>query len=89
MHATLFPYVWRHDEQCHGADARPGESSPSRCVVVRPVLVQERLRGGGVVVGRPAASAGRFEGAINGASVRDTVAVMAMSCCNARVFSHK
>jgi hypothetical protein len=45
MRATLFPYVGRHGEQCHGADDRPGESSPSRGVVVRPVLIQERLRG--------------------------------------------
>jgi hypothetical protein len=34
---------------------------------------------GGVVVGRPAAAAGRFEGAANGGSVRGTVAVMAAS----------
>jgi hypothetical protein len=45
MCAALFPYVWRHGEQCHGADGRPGESSPCRGVVVRPMLVQERLRG--------------------------------------------
>jgi hypothetical protein len=38
------------------------------------------FEGGGVVVGRPAASAGRFEGAVNGAFVRGTVAVMATSC---------
>jgi hypothetical protein len=35
------------------------------------------LDGGGVVVGCPAAAAGRFEGAINGGSVRDTVAGVA------------
>jgi hypothetical protein len=40
-----FPYVWKHGEQCHGADGRPGESFPSRGIMVRPVLVQERLRG--------------------------------------------
>jgi hypothetical protein len=45
MLATLFPYVWRHGEQCHGADDRPGESRSRRGVVARPVLVQERLRG--------------------------------------------
>jgi hypothetical protein len=45
MHAALFPYVWKHDEQCRGVDGRPGESCFSRGVVVRPVLVQERLRG--------------------------------------------
>jgi hypothetical protein len=37
------------------------------------------FEGGGVVVGRPAAAAGRFEGAVNGASVRGTVAVVATS----------
>jgi hypothetical protein len=41
------------------------------------------FEGGGVVVGRPAASAGRFEGAVNGASVCGTVAVMATSCPHA------
>jgi hypothetical protein len=45
MRATLFSYAWRHGEQCHGADVRPGESCSSRGVVARPVLVQERLRG--------------------------------------------
>jgi hypothetical protein len=37
------------------------------------------FEGGGVVVGRPAAVAGRFEGAANGRSVHGTVAVMAAS----------
>jgi hypothetical protein len=32
------------------------------------------------LVGRPAAAAGRFEGAVNGGLVRGTVAVVAMSC---------
>jgi hypothetical protein len=36
--------------------------------------------GGGVVVGRPAAATGRFEGAVNGGPVRGTVAVVATSC---------
>jgi hypothetical protein len=45
MRAALFPYVWRYGEQCHGADGRPGESSPRRGVVVRPVPIQGRLRG--------------------------------------------
>jgi hypothetical protein len=45
MRAVLFPYVWRYGEQCHEADGHPGESSPCRGVVVRHVLVQERLRG--------------------------------------------
>jgi hypothetical protein len=55
---------------------------------VRHVLVQERLRGwrrsgfegGGVAAGRPAAVVGRFEGVVDGGPVRDTVAVVAMSC---------
>jgi hypothetical protein len=38
------------------------------------------FEGGGVVVGRPAAAAGRFGGAVDGASVRGTVAVVATSC---------
>jgi hypothetical protein len=38
------------------------------------------FEGGGVVVGRPAAAAGRFEGAVNGGTVRGTVAVVATSC---------
>jgi hypothetical protein len=38
------------------------------------------LVGGGVVVGRPVAAASRFEGVVNGAFVRGTVAVMATSC---------
>jgi hypothetical protein len=45
MRATLFSYVWRRGEQCHGADGRPGESCSSHGVVARPVLVQEQLRG--------------------------------------------
>jgi hypothetical protein len=59
-------------------------------VLTNPAPVKASLRvlcsyrsgfeGGGVVVGRPAAAAGRFEGAVNGASVRGTVAVMATSC---------
>jgi hypothetical protein len=38
------------------------------------------FEGGGTVVGRPAVAVGRFEGAINGGVVRDTVAVVATSC---------
>jgi hypothetical protein len=41
------------------------------------------FEGGGVVVGRPAAAAGRFKGAVNGGSVRGTVAVVATSCLRA------
>jgi hypothetical protein len=39
--------------------------------------------GGGVVVGRPAVAADRFEGAVNGGPVRGTVAVVATSCPHA------
>jgi hypothetical protein len=55
MRAALFPYVWRHGEQCHGVDGRPGESSPvgaSWCVLCS---YRSGLEGGGVVVGRLAA----------------------------------
>jgi hypothetical protein len=38
------------------------------------------FEGGGVVIGRPAATASWFEGAVNRASVRGTVAVVVMSC---------
>jgi hypothetical protein len=42
-------------------------------------LYRSGFEGGGVVVGRLAGAAGRFEGAVNGASVRGTVAVVATS----------
>jgi hypothetical protein len=38
------------------------------------------FEGDGVVVGRPATAAGRFEGVVNGGPVRGTVAVVATSC---------
>jgi hypothetical protein len=38
------------------------------------------FEGNGVVVGRPATPAGRFEGVVNGGPVRGTVVVVAMSC---------
>jgi hypothetical protein len=38
------------------------------------------FEGGGVVVGRPATAAGRFEGVVNGGPVCGTVVVVAMSC---------
>jgi hypothetical protein len=83
MCAALFPYVWRHGEQCHRADGRPGESSPCRGVVARPVLIQERFRGWR----RSGWSSGRCRGPIRGrrqwGSVRGTVAVVATSCPHA------
>jgi hypothetical protein len=80
MHAALFPYVWKHGEQCHGADSHPGESSHSRGVVVRPVLVQERLRGwrhSGWPSGRRRRP---VRGCRERGSVRGTVAVVVTSC---------
>jgi hypothetical protein len=38
------------------------------------------FEGGGVVVGRPATTAGRFEGVVNGGPVCGIVVVVAMSC---------
>jgi hypothetical protein len=38
------------------------------------------FKGGGVVVGRSAAVADRFEGAVNGGAVRSTVEAVATSC---------
>jgi hypothetical protein len=43
-------------------------------------LYRSDFEGGGVVVGRPAAAVGRFEGVVNGGPVRGTVAVMVTSC---------
>jgi hypothetical protein len=80
MCAALFPYVWRHGEQCHGADGCPGESSSvgaSWCVLCS---YRSGLEGGGVAVGRLASVVGRFEGAVDGGAVRGTVAVVATSC---------
>jgi hypothetical protein len=80
MRAALFSYVWRHGEQCHGADSRPGESCSSRGVVARPVLVQERFRGWRC----SGQSSGRRRGPIRGCCqrgpVRGTVAVVVKSC---------
>jgi hypothetical protein len=47
------------------------------------------FEGGGVVVGLPAAAAGRFEGAVNGGPVRGTVAVVATSCPRALLLTPK
>jgi hypothetical protein len=80
MHAALFPYMWRHGEQCHGADDRPGESSPTAASWCVLCSYRSGLEGGGVAVGRPAAVVGRFEGAVDGGPVRGTVAIVATSC---------
>jgi hypothetical protein len=80
MRAALFPYVWRLGEQCHGADGRPGESSPawaSWCVLCS---YRSSFEGGGIVVGRLATAAGRFQGVVNGGAIRNTVAVVGTSC---------
>jgi hypothetical protein len=80
MRVALFPYVWKHGGQCHGADGRPGESRSGRGVVVRPVLVQERFRGWR----RSGWPSGRRRGPIRGCRqrgpVRGAVAVVATSC---------
>jgi hypothetical protein len=47
---------------------------------VRPVLVQERLRGRRCSGWLTDAVVGRFEGAVDEGPVRGTVAVVAMSC---------
>jgi hypothetical protein len=43
-------------------------------------LYRSGFEGGGVVVGRPTATAGRIEGAVNGGPARGTVAIVATSC---------
>jgi hypothetical protein len=43
-------------------------------------LYRSGFEGAGVVVGCPAATAGRFEGVVNGGPVRGTVADMVTSC---------
>jgi hypothetical protein len=79
MHAALFPYMWRYGEQCRGADGRPGESCSCWGVVVRPVLVQERLRGwrcSGWLTGRRSRP---IRGCRWRGPVHDTVATVATS----------
>jgi hypothetical protein len=66
MRAALFPYVWRHGEQCHGVDGRPGESSPAEASWCVLCSYRSGLEGGGIVVGRLVAVVGRFEGAVDG-----------------------
>jgi hypothetical protein len=79
MCSALFSYVWRHGEQCHGADGRPGESCSNRGVVAHHVLVQEQLRGWW----RSGWLSGRRHGPIRGCrqrgSVSGTVAGVATS----------
>jgi hypothetical protein len=79
MRAALFP-------MCGGVASSGTEltvvlANPASVGVSWRVLCSYRssFEGGGVVVGRPATAAGRFEGAINGGSVRGTMAVMAAS----------
>jgi hypothetical protein len=80
MRAALFP-------TCGGVASSATEltavlANPAPVGASWRVLCSYRsgFEGGGIVVGRPAAAAGRFEGAINGSSVRGTVAVVATSC---------
>jgi hypothetical protein len=57
--------------------ANPTPVEVSWCVLCS---YRSGFEGGGVVVGRPAAAAGRFEGAVNGGPVLGTMAVVATSC---------
>jgi hypothetical protein len=75
---------------CGGAASSATELT---VVLVNPALVgaswrvlclyRRGVEGGSVVEGCPTAAAGRFEGAINGGSVRGTVAVVATPCPHA------
>jgi hypothetical protein len=76
MRATLFSYMWRHGDQCHGADGRPGESCSSRGVVARPVLVQEQLRGWRHSGWSSGHRRGPIQGCRQRGPVRGTVAVV-------------
>jgi hypothetical protein len=72
--------VWRHGEQCHVVDGRPGESRCSRGVVARPVPAQERLQGGqrsGWSSGRRSVPIRRYR---RRGPVRGTVVAVATSC---------
>jgi hypothetical protein len=80
MRATLFSYMWKHGEQCHGADGRPGESCSGRGVVARPVLVQERFRGWRLSGWSSGCRHGPIRGCRQWGPVRGTVAVVATSC---------
>jgi hypothetical protein len=62
MRVALFPYVWRHGEQYHGADGRPGESSPAEASWYVLCSYKSGFEGGGVEVGRPAAICGPIRG---------------------------
>jgi hypothetical protein len=80
MRATLF-------SSCGGVASSATELT---AVLANPAPVKASWRvlcsyrsdfdGGGVVVGRLAAAAGRFEGAVNGGPIRGTVVVVATSC---------
>jgi hypothetical protein len=62
MRAALFPYVWRHGEQCHRATvvlAIPPPAGASWCVLC---LYRSGFEGGGVAVGRLAAVHGPIRG---------------------------
>jgi hypothetical protein len=57
--------------------ANPAPVEVSWCVLCS---YRSGFEGGGVAVGRPAAVVGRYKGVVDGGPVRDTVAVVAMSC---------
>jgi hypothetical protein len=77
MRAVLFSYVWKRGvTELAAVLANPAPVGASWRVLCS---YRSSFEGGGVVVGCPAAAAGRFEGAVYGRSVRGTVAVMAAS----------
>jgi hypothetical protein len=82
-----FTCVLHYFPTCGGAASNATEptavlANPAPVGASWRVLCSHRsgFEGGGVVVCRPAAATSRFEGAVNGASVRGTVAVVATSC---------
>jgi hypothetical protein len=81
LHAdALFSFVWRRASSAMEQTAVLANPAPVEASWRVLCLYRSGFEGGGVVVGRPAAAAGRFEGAVNGGPVRGTVAVVATSC---------
>jgi hypothetical protein len=62
MRDALFPYVWRHGEQCHGIDGHPGESSLAEASWYVLCSYRNGLEGDGVVFGRLVAVRGPIRG---------------------------
>jgi hypothetical protein len=80
MRDALFSFVWRRASSAMEQTAVLANPAPVEASWRVLCLYRSGFEGGGVVVGRPAAAAGRFEGAVNRGAVRDTVAVVATSC---------